>query len=97
MKIEEAQDMMRKIYLERDTTRGIDRTILRTFQELAELSEAIMKDEGKQEIADELGDVFAWICSLANLLDVDLSEAFYSKYSDVCSKCKQSPCVCPEE
>jgi NTP pyrophosphatase (non-canonical NTP hydrolase) len=96
MKIEEAQEMMRKIYLERDRTRGIDRTVLRTFQELAELSEAIFSNEKKQDIADELGDVFAWICSLANLLDVDLGEAFYSKYSNVCSRCKKSPCVCPE-
>ena len=97
MKIEEAQDMMRQIYFARDKARGIDRTVLRTFQELAELSEAIMRNEKKQAIADELGDVFAWLCSIANLLYIDLSEAFYSKYSDVCSKCKKNPCVCPEK
>jgi len=97
MRIKEAQDMMREIYLAKDRARGIDRTVLRTFQELAELSEAITKNDKKQAIADELGDVFAWICSIANLLDIDLSEAFYSKYSDVCSKCKKNPCVCPEK
>lgn len=97
MKIEEAQEMMRRIYLERDRERGIDRTILRTFQELSELTEAILNDEGIGEIADEFGDVFAWLCSLANLMNVNIAEAFYSKYSDVCSKCKKSPCICPSE
>ncbi|MBN2228937.1 MAG: nucleotide pyrophosphohydrolase [Candidatus Thorarchaeota archaeon] len=95
MKIEEAQEMMRRIYLERDKARGVDRTILRTFQELAELSEAILKNNDEKEVADELGDVFAWLCSLANLLDVDIATSFYSKYSNVCSKCKKSPCECP--
>lgn len=94
MRIKEAQDMMREIYFDRDSERGVDYALLRTFQELAELNNAIMEGEEKL-IADELGDVLAWVCSLANLLHVDLAEAFYSKYSGVCSKCGESPCVCP--
>jgi NTP pyrophosphatase (non-canonical NTP hydrolase) len=95
MKIEDAQEMMRQIYLERDRDRGISGTVLRTFQELAELSDAILKDYGESAISEEIADVFAWLCSVANLLKIDISKSFYTKYTDVCSKCKKSPCVCP--
>lgn len=97
MKIEEAQEMMRKVYWERDKARGVKGTLQRTQEELAELSAAILEREGKKAIEDEIADVFAWLCSLGNLLDVDVSKAFYKKYTDACSKCKQSPCTCPDE
>lgn len=96
LKIEEAQEMMRKIYGERDRARGIEGTLARTFDELEELREAIGNKETVKSIADEIADVFAWLCSLANLLEIDVSEAFYEKYSNVCSKCKKSPCDCSE-
>ncbi len=96
MDIKDAQEMMRRIYFERDRSRGINRTILRTFQELAELSDAVMSNAPHKEILGEFGDVFAWLCSLANLLDVDLTEALLSKYNNVCSRCGNSPCTCKE-
>ena len=97
MKIEEAQEMMRKVYWDRDKIRGVKGTLKRTEEELAELSIAILEKEGTKAIEDEIADVFAWLCSLANLLDIDISEAFFKKYTDACSKCKQSPCTCPDE
>jgi len=96
LNIEEAQEMMRKIYLERDRARGVEGTLKRTFDELEELKEAIENKSTTVAIADEVADVFAWLCSLANLLEIDVSDAFYKKYSDVCSKCKESPCACPD-
>jgi NTP pyrophosphatase (non-canonical NTP hydrolase) len=96
LKIEEAQEMMRRIYLERDRARGISGTLKRTFDELYELRNAIGNSETTKSIANEVADVFAWLCSLANLLEIDVSDAFYKKYSNVCSKCKKSPCDCPE-
>ncbi|MHA2114330.1 MAG: MazG nucleotide pyrophosphohydrolase domain-containing protein [Candidatus Thorarchaeota archaeon] len=97
MDIEEAQEMMRTIYLERDKARGVEGTLKRTFDELEELRDAIQKEDSKSDIADEVADVFAWLCSVANLLEIDISGAFYRKYSDVCSKCKNSPCDCPAD
>ena len=97
MKIEEAQEMMRKVYWNRDRARGVNGTLQRTQEELDELSAAILEREGTKAIEDEFADVFAWLCSLANLLDIDVSEAFYKKYTDACSKCEQSPCTCPNE
>ncbi len=96
MKIEDAQEMMRKIYFERDKVRGVRGTLERTSEELNELSEAILKGKSLSSLEEEVADVFAWLCSLANLLDIDVSEAFYQKYTDACSKCKQNPCICPE-
>jgi len=96
MDTKKAQDMIRNIYLERDRARGLERTLLRTFEELGELSDAILRSKSKNELSDEVADVFAWVCSIANLLDIDLSEALYNKYSGVCSKCGRTPCECTE-
>ena len=96
MDTKEVQDMIRRIYLERDRARGLERTLLRTFEELGELSDAILRSKNKNELSDEVADVFAWVCSIANLLDIDLSEALYNKYSGVCSKCGKTPCECTE-
>jgi len=96
MKIEDAQEMMRKIYFEKDRQRGIKGTFRRTSEELDELEEAILQERGMLSLEEEVADVFAWLCSLANLLGIDISEAFYRKYTDVCSKCRQNPCICLE-
>lgn len=44
-------------------------------------TEEVVKGEGfdKQEVSDELADVACYVLSLANALDIDLSEAIRSK------------------
>ena len=96
MDTKDAQDLMRRIYLERDKERGIERTLLRTFHELGELSDAILKQYSRIEIEREVADVYAWLCSVANLLDVDLSDALVEKYGNGCSKCGKTPCECDD-
>jgi NTP pyrophosphatase (non-canonical NTP hydrolase) len=96
MDTKDAQDLMRQIYYERDIERGIDRTLLRTFQELGELSEAIQRKKSTDAVSAEMADVFAWICSVANLLEIDLSDVLHKKYPGVCYKCGKSPCECVE-
>lgn len=95
MDTRDAQDLMKRVYFEKDKERGVQGTILRTFEELGELSEAI-REKKREDIEGELADVFAWLCSLANLLDTDLSEALLGKYPDACSKCGKSPCICEQ-
>jgi NTP pyrophosphatase (non-canonical NTP hydrolase) len=97
MKIEDAQRMMRRVYFERDNARGVRGTLQRTSEELTELSDAIVHKSSQQSLEEEVADVFAWLCSLANLLGINISDAFYKKYTNVCSKCRQSPCSCPIE
>lgn len=96
MEIMEAQELMRRIYYDRDSRRGVDRTLIRTYEELGELSDAVLRKRSHSAVADEMADVLAWLCSLANLLDVDLSAALAKKYSGVCSRCKRVPCECTE-
>ncbi len=96
MDTKDAQELMRRIYLERDKERGLERTLLRTFQELSELSDSILQGRAIEEIGDEIGDVFAWLCSIANLLEIDLSDALTRKYPGVCYRCSKAPCECTE-
>jgi NTP pyrophosphatase (non-canonical NTP hydrolase) len=96
MRITDAQELMRRIYYRRDSTRGVDRTLIRTFGELGELGDAVLRKKDHAAIADEMADVLAWLCSLANLLDVDLSAALTKKYDGVCSRCKKAPCECTD-
>ena len=97
MDTKEAQDLIRRIYLERDKDRGMERTLLRTFQELAELSDAISKDRGMESIENEVADVFAWVISIANLLEIDLGDALLNKYNNACSRCGKTPCECLDD
>ena len=94
MDIKDAQDLIRRIYLERDKERGMERTLLRTFQELAELSDAISKERPMKDVEAEVADVFAWVISIANLLEIDLGDALLNKYNNACSRCNKVPCEC---
>jgi NTP pyrophosphatase (non-canonical NTP hydrolase) len=96
MNIKEAQDLIRRIYFERDEQRGMERTLLRTYQELGELTDAIMKERAQADIEDELADVFAWVISIANLLDMELGSVLLKKYNNACSKCGSLPCKCAD-
>ncbi|MFW9907343.1 MAG: MazG nucleotide pyrophosphohydrolase domain-containing protein [Candidatus Thorarchaeota archaeon] len=96
MDTKEAQDLMRRIYLERDRARGILLTLERTLEELEELNEAITKEKDRDSVEEEVADVFAWLCSVANLLDIDLSDALLKKYRGACSRCEKVPCECEQ-
>ncbi|TFG07019.1 nucleotide pyrophosphohydrolase [Candidatus Thorarchaeota archaeon] len=96
MDTNEAQELMRKIYLKCDKEQGLERTLLRTFQELGELSDAVLQKRTRKEISDEIGDIFAWLCSIANLLEIDISDALMKKYPGVCYRCNKAPCECIE-
>jgi NTP pyrophosphatase (non-canonical NTP hydrolase) len=83
---------MRSTYLERDASRGEDATFRWLTEEVGELAKA-MRSRDAQSLSHEFGDVLAWLASLANLLDVDLSEAA-ARYANGCPKCGGSPCRC---
>ena len=46
------------------------------------------------EQTHELGDVFAWLVSLAGQLGISLEDAA-ARYADGCPRCEASPCACP--
>ena len=79
-------------YETKDRERGITATIAWLTEELGELAQSVRKGS-KQEQVHEMGDVLAWLASLANQLDIDLEEAA-SRFSDGCPSCISIPCVC---
>lgn len=81
MDIAKAQETIRKSYYERDSIRGLYATFTWFIEEVGELADAIIK-MNKDAIEEELADVFAWLLSIANLLNVNLEEAFRKKYGN---------------
>lgn len=74
MGIDEFQDLMDTLYGEVDRARGIPATVAWLCEELGELAQATRKGTPEQQL-HELGDVLAWLASLANQLGLSLTEA----------------------
>jgi NTP pyrophosphatase (non-canonical NTP hydrolase) len=86
------QDSIRRTYLERDAARGVDGTFRWLVEEVGELARAIRHDEQAARV-HEVGDVIAWVLSVANLTGVDAEEAV-ARYANGCPRCGRSPCRC---
>lgn len=95
MKVSEAQRLIREMYGERDSRRGILGTSLHLGEEIGELFRAI-RSRNHENIEDELADSLAWLLSVSELLEVDLEAAFLRRYGRGCPKCFSIPCRCPE-
>jgi NTP pyrophosphatase (non-canonical NTP hydrolase) len=91
--IREFQELMETLYGNRDRKRGIDRSLIHLQTEIGELFEAYLNEEPHSS-REEAADVFAWLCSVCNLLHIDLEAAAYQKYPYRCPKCNNSPCKC---
>jgi len=86
------QERMGDIYGERDRARGVTATVAWLAEEMGELARAVRKGTPDEQ-AHELGDVLAWLASLANQLGIELDEAV-ARYVDGCPKCGGNPCAC---
>jgi NTP pyrophosphatase (non-canonical NTP hydrolase) len=74
MHIKEFQKIISDKYEERDRQRGTPKTFMWFIEEVGELATALAsKDQDNKE--EEFADVFAWLCTLANINDVDLEKA----------------------
>lgn len=93
MELKKAQQLMLRLYGERDRRRGTEGTFMWLVEEPGELSEAVRKRD-IFNIKGEFADVLAWLLSLANVLNVDLTESFKEKYDSICPSCKNAPCIC---
>lgn len=74
MEITEFQALMETLYGQADRERGIPATVAWLCEELGELAQAVRKGTVEQQ-RHELGDVLAWLASLANQLDLSLEDA----------------------
>ncbi len=74
MTLDQVQMLMEDLYGEADRERGMPATVAWLCEELGELAQAARKGTKDQQL-HELGDVLAWLASLANQLDLSLDDA----------------------
>ena len=74
MELRAFQELMDELYGEADRERGVPATVAWLCEELGELAQAVRKGTREQQL-HELGDVLAWLASLANQLDLTLDDA----------------------
>ena len=95
MQISEFQRLIESQYFERDARRGLGGTFMWFMEEVGELATAL-RSGGKDELKAEFADVFAWLCTLASLSQIEMDEVV-RKYVQGCPRCKATPCRCPEK
>jgi NTP pyrophosphatase (non-canonical NTP hydrolase) len=86
------QDLMARTYGERDRARGTSASVAWLVEEVGELSQAVRKGSRDQQL-HELGDVLAWLASIAEQLGLSLDEAT-ARYAGGCPGCGHIPCTC---
>ncbi|UCG48582.1 MAG: hypothetical protein JSU94_02165 [Phycisphaerales bacterium] len=74
MHIREFQKLISRKYEKRDRQRGVPRTFLWFVEEVGELATALASED-RNNRQEEFADVLAWLCTLANISDVDLENA----------------------
>ncbi|MBC8309083.1 MAG: nucleotide pyrophosphohydrolase [Phycisphaerales bacterium] len=84
MTIREFQQLIRKKYFATDDARGIAKTFLWLSEEFGELAHALGKyergDPDLDNLKEEFADVCAWLATLANITNIDLTLAIEEKY-----------------
>ncbi|HIJ70058.1 MAG TPA: nucleotide pyrophosphohydrolase [Planctomycetes bacterium] len=73
MQIREFQELIRCKYGSRDRQRGTAATFMWFIEEVGELATALGANDKNK--AEEFADVLAWLCTLANINDIDLQDA----------------------
>ncbi len=92
MDLAELQRIIEATYGDRDRRRGVPSTVAWLAEELGELAQAVRKGTADQQ-RHEFADVLAWVASLANQMDIDLTQAI-ERYASGCPRCSASPCAC---
>ena len=74
------QNHIRERYEKHDRARGTPGTWLHFSEEIGELARALARQDDRANLEEEFADVVAWLCTLANINDVDLADAVAKKY-----------------
>ena len=80
MTLKEFQQFIRDKYFATDSARGTPGTFMWFIEEVGELATALAGDDQANK-EEEFADVLAWLCTLANINDVDLVRAI-EKYTE---------------
>jgi NTP pyrophosphatase (non-canonical NTP hydrolase) len=92
VQLAEFQDLMARTFGDADRARGIESAVAWLAEEVGELARAVRKGTADEQ-RHEVGDVLAWLASLASQLGIDL-EAAAARYADGCPRCASIPCRC---
>jgi NTP pyrophosphatase (non-canonical NTP hydrolase) len=79
MRIKDFQAFISGRYEETDRERGVPKTFMWFMEEVGELSTALVSEDKENQV-EEFADVLAWLCTLANISDIDLEKAI-EKYT----------------
>ena len=86
MLIAEFQKLIHDRYYPTDSARGAPGTFLWFAEEVGELAQALAErergEDNRANLEEEFADVLAWLTTLANIAEVDLTEAIRKKYID---------------
>jgi NTP pyrophosphatase (non-canonical NTP hydrolase) len=63
-----------------DRARGTPKTWMWFIEEVGELSHALARGTDRANLEEEFADVLAWLCTLANINDVNLADVVIIKY-----------------
>ncbi|MEN6459608.1 MAG: MazG nucleotide pyrophosphohydrolase domain-containing protein [Thermoguttaceae bacterium] len=91
----EFQQLIRRMYMEKDVARGIDGTFMWFMEEVGELASSLRSGTHEERSA-EFADVLAWLATIANVAGVDLGAAVMQKYGSGCPGCGRLVCTCPD-
>ncbi len=92
MTIREFQQLIDRMYSDKDRKRGSAATFIWLMEEVGELAAAVREGTPQQK-AHEFADVFAWLVTLANVEGVDLEQAI-RKFTGGCPGCGKIVCEC---
>ena len=91
------QDLIRKMYFDKDAARGIEGTFMWLIEEIGELATALKTQNDPENLAEEFADVLAWLVTIANVAEIDLTAAIDKKYGSGCPGCQQFVCLCSDD
>jgi NTP pyrophosphatase (non-canonical NTP hydrolase) len=77
--IKQFQSHISDRYEQVDRERGWPKTFAYFIEEVGELATALTGND-RENLEEEFADVIAWLCTLANISDVDLADVIARKY-----------------
>jgi NTP pyrophosphatase (non-canonical NTP hydrolase) len=93
MTLDDLQSLIDRMYSAKDRRRGTPATFLWLCEEIGELAAALREGSQAQK-ETEFADVLAWLITLANINDINLTKALEAKYGKGCPGCGGLVCTC---
>ena len=95
LSLRELKELIETMYSAKDDARGVEGTFMWLMEEVGELA-AALREGPKEELAKEFADVLAWLATIANVADIDLTAAVVDKYGSGCPGCGEMVCRCSD-